>query len=111
MDAIITISPKGKIRSYNPAAEQIFGYSAKEAVGRNVSQLMTADDAAAHHGHLENFTYTGKRRFIGASRDLKARRKDGSLRDINLSITEVHQDGHHRSAQSRGGTGKAPHQS
>jgi PAS domain S-box-containing protein len=94
MDGIITIDPKGIIRSFNPAAERLFGYAANEAIGKNVAQLMTDEDAATHDGHLKHLTRTGKRRFIGISRDLKGRRKDGSLRDINISITEIYQDRH-----------------
>ncbi|MCH8862309.1 MAG: PAS domain S-box protein [Proteobacteria bacterium] len=93
IDAIITIDPNGNIRTYNPAAERMFGFFADEVIGRNISKLMTAGDAAAHDRYLTDFARSGKARIMGVSRDLKARRKDGSLLDINLSITEVKQGG------------------
>jgi PAS domain S-box-containing protein len=42
-DAIITQSSAGIIRSWNPAAERIFGYAAEEIIGRPVTLLFPAD--------------------------------------------------------------------
>ena len=38
-DAIITVSLEGIITSWNRAAEQVYGYSAQEAIGKSVSTL------------------------------------------------------------------------
>ena len=50
-DAIVVIDERGAIRSFNPAAEAIFGDAAGEAVGRDVSMLVGGvhHRAAAHH--------------------------------------------------------------
>ena len=40
VDAIIVIDHKGHVETHNSAAEAIFGYSADEVVGKNVSLLM-----------------------------------------------------------------------
>jgi PAS domain S-box-containing protein len=37
LDAIIGLSPEGRIVSWNPSAERIFGYPAREALGRDAS--------------------------------------------------------------------------
>ena len=37
VDGVITISDKGIIETVNPATEKIFGYSASELEGKNVS--------------------------------------------------------------------------
>ena len=40
VDGMITINADGIIEAFNPAAEQIFGYTADEALGQNVTILM-----------------------------------------------------------------------
>ena len=42
-DAIIGKTLEGKIRTWNAAAERLFGYSAAEALGRNISMLIPPD--------------------------------------------------------------------
>ena len=44
--AIFTISSEGFVKSWNPGAERIFGYSEKEIVGQNHSILFTPEDRA-----------------------------------------------------------------
>ena len=45
--AIVTISPDGRIDSWNPGAERMFGYSAVEAIGLDAAILFTPEDRAA----------------------------------------------------------------
>jgi two-component system cell cycle sensor histidine kinase/response regulator CckA len=45
-DAIITTAPDGTIQTWNPAAERLYGYPAREAVGRPIT-LFTPPDGAA----------------------------------------------------------------
>lgn len=40
MEGIITIDEQGNIETLNPAAENIFGYSAAEVIGKNINMLM-----------------------------------------------------------------------
>lgn len=43
VDAIVTVDMDGIITSWNPAAERIYGYSAAEAIGRNIDMLTPSD--------------------------------------------------------------------
>src|SRR5262245_20793143 len=43
VDAILTIDTGGLIESFNPAAERLFGYTADEVLGQNISMLMPSD--------------------------------------------------------------------
>jgi PAS domain S-box-containing protein len=88
-DAIITIDAKGIIETFSPAAERLFGYSAVEAVGRNVSILMPSPYREAHDGYLERYLRTGERRIIGIGRVVEGQRKDGAIFPMELAVDEV----------------------
>lgn len=89
-DAIITIGEKGLIDSFNPAAERMFGYSAEEAIGQNVSILMPAPYREEHDGYISRYLKSGEPRIIGIGRELTGRRKDGSTFPIDLAVSRLH---------------------
>ncbi len=43
-DAIMSINPDGTIRTWNPAAEQLFGYTAEEIIGKSKEVLVPPDE-------------------------------------------------------------------
>jgi len=93
VDAIIVIDRRGRIESFNPAAERMFGYAASDVLGQNVSILMPAPHAAQHDGYLDRYMATGIARIIGIGRDIDGRRKDGSIFPAHLSVGELAIDG------------------
>lgn len=88
-DAIITIDSQGQIETVNRAAEKMFGYSSVEMIGQNISMLMPSPYSHEHDGYLRRFLVTGEPRILNAPRELVARRKDGSIFPIDLSVTQV----------------------
>lgn len=89
VDGILTIDHRGIIESANPAAERIFGYSAAELIGQNISRLMPAPHREAHDGYLARYLKTGQARIIGFGREVAGRRKDGSIFPMELAVSEV----------------------
>ncbi|MXQ07487.1 response regulator [Alphaproteobacteria bacterium GH1-50] len=88
LDAILVTDENGLILDYNGAAEVIFGHSREDVVGTSVNLLLVADHA---HGSPENpmarYRKDSERRMSG--RDLmrlQARRRDGSLFPVELSV-------------------------
>ena len=88
VDPLIEINDIGIISTFNPAAVKVFGYSAAEAIGKNVSMLMPDPYQSEHDSYLENYKKTGKAKIIGTRRELVGKRKDGSLFPLDLSVNE-----------------------
>ncbi len=89
VEGIITIDQHGLIESMNVAAERIFGYSAREIIGKNVSLLMPSPHREAHDGYIEKYLRTGRAKVIGIGREVAGRRKDGTIFPMELSLSEV----------------------
>ncbi|OWV86332.1 PAS domain-containing sensor histidine kinase [Rhizobium sp. N122] len=88
-DAVIVIDGGGTIRSYNPAAESMFGYSPQETIGRNIKMLMPEPYHSEHDGYLAHYRKTGEERIIGTTRMVSGRRKNGIVFPIDVSISAV----------------------
>ncbi|HEY5564089.1 MAG TPA: PAS domain S-box protein, partial [Rhodothermia bacterium] len=89
VDAIITVNERGIIETFNRAAEQIFGYSESEVIGVNVSVLMPSPYREEHDTYMRNYLETGEAKIIGIGREVKGRRKEGSLFPLELAVSEV----------------------
>ncbi|MCC6142171.1 MAG: PAS domain S-box protein [Candidatus Hydrogenedentes bacterium] len=89
VDAIITINERGIISYTNPAAQRMFGYTPDEMNGQNVHMLMPSPYREEHDEYIDHYHRTGERRIIGIGREVTARRKDGRVFPIHLSVSEV----------------------
>ncbi|MEM7160438.1 MAG: PAS domain S-box protein [Myxococcota bacterium] len=88
-DAVICIDRRGNIVLFNQAAERMFGYDAPEILGQNVKVLMAMPYAAEHDGYVERYEQTREPQAIGRIRTVAARRSNGEIFPIELSVTEV----------------------
>lgn len=89
VDGIITINPKGVIKSFNKTAEELFQYEASEVIGKNVKVLMPDPYKSEHDDYMQRYQETGERKIIGIGREVTGRRKDGSTFPMYLAVSEV----------------------
>jgi len=90
-EGIITIDRWGNVHSFNLAAETIFGYTADEVLGQNLSILMPSRHAETHDDYISEYLRSGASKIIGTGRRVEAQRKDGRLIPIYLTISKVQQ--------------------
>jgi two-component system sensor kinase FixL len=89
VDAVVVIDHRGRIETFNRAAEKLFGYSAAEVLGKNVSVLMPEPDCSAHDAYMARYLATGEARIIGKAREVRALRKDGTGFPVLLSVGRI----------------------
>jgi two-component system sensor kinase FixL len=89
VDAIITIDPRGKITSFNPAAERIFGCEGAAVLGQNVKCLMPEEYATHHDQYLSSYAANRQANIIGKGRTVAGLRADGSIFPMELSVGEI----------------------
>lgn len=89
VDGIIVINDRMRILAFNKACERLFGYTAAEALGQNVTLIMPGSYAREHDQYVERYLETGERKIIGIGREVAARHKDGTEFPVELSVGEA----------------------
>jgi two-component system, LuxR family, sensor kinase FixL len=93
-DAIIAINAEGNIGFWNPKAEQVFGWSSEEVMGRSLSEtIIPAQYREAHNQGMKRFLSTGKAQVIGRSIEVSALNKKGDEFYVSLTISSAIQEG------------------
>ena len=92
LGAIIIVAPDGGIRSWNGAAEALFGYAASEAVGHSLFEtIVPADDAEEKRRWLAAAAEVGT-----TSYEATRRHRDGSMVFVDVTVKAVRDDGETR---------------
>lgn len=87
-DGILVVDAAGLVQVYNAACEQIFGYPARDVVGRSVSMLLPPDYQAKYNTYLETARLTGRERTFDSTMTVVGQRRDGTTFPMHLSIGE-----------------------
>jgi diguanylate cyclase (GGDEF)-like protein/PAS domain S-box-containing protein len=92
-DGILVVAADGTIASATDRALALFGYTEDQVLGRPV-ELLLPEALRAGHRHLrEQFVADPQRRPVGKGLELQARRRDGGLFPVEVSLSPMHTDG------------------
>jgi len=89
-DSIIMVGDAGQILFWNSAAEQMFGYSKDEVIGKDVHNLLAP--VKYHQDAIRGvsvFSQTGKGAIIKKIRKVQAIKKNGKIFPIELSVSSI----------------------
>jgi len=91
IDAVVVIDAVGIVRAWNPQAEKTFGWTAGEAIGRELAQLIVPPELReAHLAGMARYRDTGVGHVIGKRLELPAIDRHGRRFSVELSISPIH---------------------
>jgi PAS domain S-box-containing protein len=94
MDAIITVDEGQRLVLFNRAAEQMFGYSAQEAIGQPLDRFVPDRFRDVHRHHLHTFGQSGvTSRKMGKLGTVMGLRSNGEEFPIEAAISHIDVDG------------------
>ncbi|WP_430462714.1 PAS domain S-box protein [Thalassolituus sp. LLYu03] len=86
---IVTTGGDGRIESCNPAFCSMFGYSAEELQGKNISVMMTGEHAGKHDAYIRRYLKGHDASVMGKGREVLARRRSGETFLLHLTVSEM----------------------
>ena len=93
-DAYVCIDHNGVIREWNQQAEQTFGWSSQEAVGRRLDEtIIPVSMREAHCAGMRHYLSTGEHHVLDRHIELTAVRRDGVMLPVEVRIRALSIDG------------------
>ncbi|WP_186446226.1 bifunctional diguanylate cyclase/phosphodiesterase [Paenibacillus cremeus] len=94
MDCIVMLDARGNILEFNPVAEETFGYSQREVIGRNMTELIIPPPLRQEYtDRLNQYLKSGDGKLLGNRYETMAMRADGSEFPIELTVTRIKKAG------------------
>ena len=88
-DGLMVVDAKGAIRLANARCEELFGHRRDELIGQPVEMLVPTDVRGGHAALREGFHRSPVAREMGANRELRALRKDGSTFPVEIGLSPL----------------------
>ena len=86
-DGVVIIDQLNHIVFFNTAAEQLWGCSALDVIGKNVNCLVPLEQRAQHDGYINHNRNTGVNHIVGTSREVVFTRTNGDYVAAEMSIS------------------------
>jgi PAS domain S-box-containing protein len=101
LEAFIAIELTGEVTRWNRAAERTFGWSAEEAIGRDLAEMIVPERfRAAHRGAITRLARGGLPRLLGQRLQLWALNRKGEEFPVEITLNLVDRPGGRRYAQA-----------
>ena len=88
-DAVLISDEQGVITQANPQVQPLLGYAAAELIGRPIDSLVPESLRGNHAAQRAGYSASPVSRRMGQGRTVKARRKDGTDVDIEISLSRM----------------------
>ena len=85
-DGVVIVDAEGTMLLVNREVERLLGYTRDELLGQAVEMLLPEDLRTTHVAHRATYNLEPHRRAMGRGLDLHARRKDGSIFPVEISL-------------------------
>ena len=90
LDAVITMDARGVVTGWNAPAERAFGWPARDAIGRDLADLIIPPPhREAHRRGLQQFLDSGEGPVLGKRVELSALHRDGHEFPVELAIATL----------------------
>jgi len=87
--AVVVMDAEERVTGWNPAATELFGHTAEEAIGRQIDDLVFGDDLRDEGREITREALSSRR----AQRITRRRRKDGTPIDVELMLVPLTVEG------------------
>ena len=93
VDGIVVIDAQGLIVTFNAAAERLFGWSAREAVGQSLDLIIPERQRARHWTGYRQTMATGETKYGEQLLEVPALHRDGHRLSIAFTVTLLRRPG------------------
>lgn len=93
-DAYVAVDNDSVVTDWNATATTVFGWTRDEAIGRHLVDLIVPPELAdAHKTGFDRYQATGEAAILGRVIEVPARRQDGSIFPVEITVWEVTEEG------------------
>ncbi len=93
LDCIVSIDQEGKVIDWNGAAEQTFGFSKDEVLGKVMAELIIPPSMReGHRRGMQHYRHTGEGPLLDRRIEVTALRANGTEFPVELTISPIHLD-------------------
>ena len=89
LDAVVTINQDNKITFFNRAAEELWGISGDEILGKDISALLPTDSVTANENYLGNFFKANDTSLVARRTEVFILEKDGTRTNVLATLSEA----------------------